>query len=152
MFTAFNHRLSNAIDPADFARTLERERDEVREQIASCAINTNVRLFDLVRYMRSELHQASLITDEEYSWLCNGCEMASSPQSGSPSPRRLEDYDVMSEQLEAMREAIKEACEALKAISRSTDYAGDHGSAMVATKDAITAKTALAKLQPYIKP
>ena len=58
----------------------------------------------------------------------------------------------LEKQLEAMREAIKEACEALKAISRSTDYAGDHGSAMVATKDAITAKTALAKLQPFLKP
>ena len=67
--------------------------------------------------------------------------------------RKLErERDEAREQLEAMCVAIKEACEALKAISRSTDYAGDHGSAMVATKDAITAKTALAKLQPYIKP
>ena len=67
--------------------------------------------------------------------------------------RKLErERDEAREQLEAMREAIKEACEALKAISRSTDYAGDHGSAMVATKDAITAKTALAKLQPLLKP
>jgi len=54
-------------------------------------INTNVRLFDLVRVMRSELHEADLITDEEYSWLLSEAPMAKG--SGSPSPRRLEDYD-----------------------------------------------------------
>lgn len=34
MFPAFNRREPNAIDPAEFARKLERERDEAREQIA----------------------------------------------------------------------------------------------------------------------
>lgn len=122
---------------------IERERDEAREQIASCAINTNVRLFDLVRYMRSELHQASLITDEEYSWLCNGCEMANSPQGGSPSPRRLEDYDVMSEQLEAMREAIREAHEAFKNVMELQPDVPPWANT--------EAMLALAKLQPFLK-
>lgn len=62
------------------------------------AINTNVRLFDLVRHQRAALHEDELITDEEYAWLC-GSGMAGSPQGGSPSPRRLEDYDRMREQL-----------------------------------------------------
>ena len=101
---------------ANFARKLERERDDAREQIASCAINTNVRLFDLVRYMRSELHQASLITDAEYSWLCNGCEMANSPQGGSPSPRRLEDYKMLACQSKRNAELQKQL-EATKAYA-----------------------------------
>lgn len=33
MFMAFNRREPNAIDPADFARKLERERDEARKQL-----------------------------------------------------------------------------------------------------------------------
>lgn len=56
-------------------------------------INTNVRLFDLVRQMRAELHEANLITDSEYAWLSGGADMAHCPEGGSPSPRRLEDYD-----------------------------------------------------------
>ncbi len=51
----------------------------------------NVRLFDLVRYMRSELHEADLIDLHEYAWLCGQCELAQG--DGSPSPRRLESYD-----------------------------------------------------------
>lgn len=70
------------------------------------AINTNVRLFDLVRFMRSELHQADLITDEEYSWLCRS-EMAQGPQGGSPSPRRLEDYDQLQAKCESLRVALE---------------------------------------------
>ena len=62
------------------------------------AINTNVRLFDLVRFMRSELHKQGLITEEEYVWLCSS-KMATSPQGGSPSPRRLEDYDQLQSKL-----------------------------------------------------
>ena len=63
-------------------------------------INTNQRLFDLVRYMRSELHQAGLITEDEYMWLCLEAPMARGP--GSPSPRRLEDYDVLRARLDEM--------------------------------------------------
>ena len=64
-------------------------------------INTNVRLFDLVRFMRTELHEADLITDEEYSWLLSEAPMAKG--SGSPSPRRLEGYDrVKASYMEAL--------------------------------------------------
>lgn len=60
-------------------------------------INTSERLFDLVRYMRSDLHVAGLITDDEYMWLCES-PMAQSPQGGSPSPRRLEEYDQLKQE------------------------------------------------------
>ena len=57
----------------------------------------NARLFDLVRYMRAELHEADLITDAEYGWLCSEAALATG--NGSPSPRRLEDYDKMRRRL-----------------------------------------------------
>lgn len=150
---------------------LERELNEAREQIASCAINTNVRLFDLVRQMRAELHEDDLITDEEYFWLCGGCEMATSPEGGSPSPRRLEDYDVLSEKLEAMREAIKEAHALMKAMEAVVDAAkcirhwhdaGTDGmivsrwhvfklwEALAALRENDQAQAALTKLQPFL--
>lgn len=66
-------------------------------------INTHVRLFDLVRYMRAELHDKDLITDEEYAWLCAEATMANDPKGGSPSPRRLEDYDKLRADLAALR-------------------------------------------------
>lgn len=56
-------------------------------------INSNVRMFDLVRYSRQYLHEAQLITDEEYFWLCQDAEFTSSDGNGSPSRKRLEDYD-----------------------------------------------------------
>jgi hypothetical protein len=62
-------------------------------------INTHLRLFDLVRFMRAELHQADLITDEEYAWLCMEAPM--NQGAGSPSPRRLEDYDELRAKLNA---------------------------------------------------
>lgn len=71
-------------------------------------INTNRRLFDLVRFMRSELHEADLISDEEYSWLLSEAPMAKG--SGSPSPRRLEDYD----QVKASYMESLELCERSK--------------------------------------
>lgn len=46
----------------------------------------NLRLFDLVRHQRSELHQAGLITDEEYTYLVG---------QGNTSVKRLESYDHM---------------------------------------------------------
>ena len=125
----------------DFARKLERERDDFRGQIQSSSINTNVRLFDLVRHQRAALHEDELITDEEYAWLC-GSEMAMSPQGGSPSPRRLEDYDRTHEQLEAMRSAIKDAAQVLEQCAKwpsRCDFSD-------------LANTALAKLQQSLKP
>ena len=78
------------------------EAEAVAKATADCKINTNVRLFDLVRFMRAELHEADLITDEEYVWLCAEAPMAHSKQGGSPSPRRLEDYDDLHAQLRDM--------------------------------------------------
>ena len=66
-------------------------------------INTSLRLFDLVRFMRSELHEQNLITDDEYAWLCSS-EMAMSESGGSPSPRRLEDYDQLRAELATCKE------------------------------------------------
>jgi hypothetical protein len=68
-------------------------------------INTNVRLFDLVRFMRSELHEADLITDREYGWLCAEAPMAKG--QGSPSPRRLEDYDEIRSKMRRMEDALR---------------------------------------------
>jgi hypothetical protein len=65
-------------------------------------INSNVRLFDLVRYQRGALHEAELISDAEYSWLCSSAELATSPEGGSPSRERLEDYDTMRARLAAL--------------------------------------------------
>lgn len=62
------------------------------------AINTNTRLMDLVRYQRSELLHAGLISEEEYEWLLNAPSEGNHGQ-GSPSPRRLEDYDQIRERL-----------------------------------------------------
>ncbi len=73
----------------DLASELGQRRMQDKQE----KINTHVRLFDLVRYHRSELHQTGLITDDEYDWLMRGCPMSRAPGGGSPSPRRLEDYD-----------------------------------------------------------
>lgn len=70
----------------------------------------NTRLFDLVRYMRSHLYREKLISDEDYTWLCDE-ESKNGP--GSPSPRRLEDYD-----------AIREKC---LAVLRAGDIKGHIG-------------------------
>jgi hypothetical protein len=76
------------------------------EQPQASDINTNVRLFDLVRYMRSELYEAELITDQEYAWLCAEAPMAKG--QGSPSPRRLEDYDEIRAKMKHMEKALTE--------------------------------------------
>ncbi len=65
-------------------------------------INTSERLFDLVRYMRSALHEGGLITDQEYAWLCSDAPMATSPSGGSPSARRLEEYGEMKKRIASL--------------------------------------------------
>jgi len=67
---------------------------------------THVRLFDLVRYSRGYLHEADLITDDEYAWLC-GAPLAKG--AGSPSPRRLEDYDDLRAKLTEGEARFEEA-------------------------------------------
>lgn len=86
-------------------------------------INTNRRLFDLVRYQRSELLEAELITEEEYGWLCHGCDMAKG--GGSPSPRRLEDYDEIRRKMMDMRNGLKEIA-AQKLRDEMDDHTGEH--------------------------
>lgn len=67
----------------------------------------NARLFDLVRYMRQSLHAEELISDEEYSWLCYGAELAKG--EGSPSPRRLESYDELRRRVAELESQLAEA-------------------------------------------
>lgn len=104
----------SSLVPVDFARTLERELAASQAQVAALReslekreeyetkINTSHRLFDLVRFMRSELHEAELITDDEYSWLCSECPMNHSDKPGSTSRMRLEEYDEMRARLQAL--------------------------------------------------
>lgn len=79
-----------------------KERNEARSKQP---INTHIRLRDLVRYARAELHQSDLITDQEYADLCIGTN-ADRKFSGSPSPRRLEDYDDMRKELACLRSQL----------------------------------------------
>jgi hypothetical protein len=69
----------------------------------------NERLFDLVRYMRVELHEEGLITDREYAWLAS--EAPPSIGLESPSPRRLENYDEMQAALDHTRYALRNVAE-----------------------------------------
>jgi hypothetical protein len=105
---------------AEVALKMQRENAQLRAEVERLKaerahISTNVRQFDLVRFMRSELHDADLITDDEYAWLCCEADMANSPKGGSPSPRRLEDYD-----------SIKQRAERAEADSALLDFAEAH--------------------------
>ena len=94
---------------ADFARTLETELAEAKAECerlrAKQPIASDLRQFDLVRFMRQELHAAHLITDEEYGWLCMESPMAHG--AGSPSPRRLEGYDKLAAELARLRAEVE---------------------------------------------
>ncbi len=121
------------------------------------AINTSERLFDLVRYMRAELHEADLISDEEYFWLCSESPMANSPKGGSPSRERLEEYDEMRERIEtlerenaAMREAIKEAHASIEhLIDIASGGMRPANGPMIAIRNG---HKTLTKIQPFLKP
>ncbi len=88
------------------------QRDALAEKLRRASekqpINTHVRLFDLVRFMRRELHDADLIDDDEYAWLCLS-PMSTAPEGGSPSPRRLEDYDALRTKLRELGEQLEGA-------------------------------------------
>lgn len=105
-------------------------------------INTNVRLFDLVRFMRSELHDANLITDQEYGWLCAEAPMAKG--QGSPSPRRLEDYDEVkathAAEVSKLRAALKNC---LGWTHRAMELEGSGSMLMAATEHAESARLLL---------
>ncbi len=83
----------------------------------------DARLFDLVRYQRSELFEAELITEEEYSWLLSESPLAKG--SGSPSPRRLESYDQIRAKLKPLETALKEIAEQ-KLFEEMDDHSGEH--------------------------
>jgi hypothetical protein len=68
------------------------------------------RLFDLVRYMRAELHEKNLITDDEYAWLC-----LESPLSDY-SVKRLQDYDAATARASAAEQLADELAEALDSL------------------------------------
>lgn len=81
------------------------------------------RLWDLVRYQRAELHEAGLITDEEYAVLVAG--EPSRPGTGSPSAQRLSSYDELRKALAAItaeRDALREARD--EAIAHARDLIG----------------------------
>lgn len=80
-------------------------------------ISSHLRQFDLVRQMRGELHRQNLITDEEYVWLCRHNPTR---EAGSPSPRRLEDYDELRAKL---AEAEKDKERLIKVARRCLDIA-----------------------------
>lgn len=83
----------------------------------------DARLFDLVRYQRSELFDAELITDEEYSWLLSEASLAKG--SGSPSPRRLESYDQVRAKIKPMEAALKEIAKQ-KLSDEMDDHTSEH--------------------------
>lgn len=89
------------------------ERDEARKRQP---INTSLRLFDLVRYMRADLLKTKLITEEEYGWLCGGSPMANSPKGGSPSRERLEEYDEMRAERDSVKQAFIEINDASSSV------------------------------------
>jgi len=70
-------------------------------------INTNTRLFDLVRFCRAGLHEEGLIDDKEYAWLCAEASMNKSPSGGSASARRLEDYDELKDRIKQLEQALE---------------------------------------------
>lgn len=61
------------------------------------SVPISTRLFDLVRYCRGQLHEDGLITELEYAWLTADADLAKG--AGSPSPRRLEEYDELRTEL-----------------------------------------------------
>ncbi len=83
----------------------------------------NQRERDLLRYCRCELHQAGLVTDEEYTemlnWGSNG------PGGGSPSARRLEDYDQLRASLaqsKAQVDGLRQRMTELVALVRQVEH------------------------------
>lgn len=80
---------------------LERHHDRAEHSAISYAIealNENERLRDLVRYCRHELLREGLITQEEFTALLD---------DDGESVRRLENYDAMRDQIEALHEELR---------------------------------------------
>lgn len=71
-------------------------------------IKCDERLLDLVRYQRQELHQAELITDEEYIQLLQ--------EEGSR--KRLESYDELRERLTTLEANCKNLLDAAQSAHK----------------------------------
>lgn len=65
------------------------------------------RLFDLVRHQRVELHEAELITNDEYAWLCTAADEGKTGK-GSIARNRLDEYDEIQAKLTAAIKRIEE--------------------------------------------
>lgn len=81
---------------------LERHHDRAEHSAISYAIealNENERLRDLVRFCRQQLFDEGLITTEELAALLD--------DEGAESVRRLESYDAMRDQIEALHEELR---------------------------------------------
>lgn len=89
------------------------------------AAHISHRLFDLVRYSRSYLHQEELITDEEYAWLCAGAPLANSSKGGSPSRERLEEYDELRSRLNAYEKLTQSRQQFKEMIKRAWEEGDD---------------------------
>lgn len=88
---------------ASYASKLGAEQLRVRELEKQLASPTpwsqlHARLWDLVRYVRGELHREGLITDEE---------LAALVQIGSDSARRLENYDALRARVRRLEREVK---------------------------------------------
>ena len=115
---------------ADFARKLERERDEAREELQQwkmlCAWGgTPEHIDQFIKGQQSRIHQAQDIEET-----CQQLER---------------ERDEAHEQLKAMREAIKEGYEAL-------DWATSNMNPPFEWEPFTRANAALTKLWPFIKP
>lgn len=71
---------------------------EIKKELKRLRVMHPERLFDLVRWARSELHEAKLITDEEYAMLVR--------EKGSV--KRLESYDELAARLKEMEKRVKD--------------------------------------------
>jgi hypothetical protein len=130
--------------------TAQREAHErdVGELRAKQPINSHRRLFDLVRFMRSELHEADLIDADEYAWLCSHEFKEDKGKPGSPSPRRLEDYDDLRTRLTAAERRLAEQTAklaladelagALERIEKNLKIMVPTGDALLIATDALT--------------
>lgn len=77
----------------EFVRVVDRALAEPRPEAP-----LTQRMFDLVRYQRHELHDAGLLTDQEFGDLI---------AQGSGSARRLENYDRLTMKLAAQKDEIR---------------------------------------------
>lgn len=90
------------------------ERDVLTAAVAQAKEEEKLpqRLYDLIRFCRTELHNANLITDEEYTEMCSW---------GAESARRLEDYDAALKALELKEPATESNLSIQKALQRLSE-------------------------------